>query len=88
MDGLRSKAKRIAKPAKKNSSVAQANINQILMAVEILAETDSSGFSEEIKRHYQSHILPLLKKLVAGGEALQMVFHTDPAKIEIRRLIK
>jgi hypothetical protein len=53
--------------------------------VEILETIDAGGFSEEVREHYKSHVLPLLRKLVPGGEGLQFVFLTDPPTLELRR---
>lgn len=53
--------------------------------VEILETIDAGGFSEEVREHYKSHVLPLLRKLVPGGEGLQLVFLTDPPTLELRR---
>lgn len=84
---MRNRAK-AGEPARKPVEPAPFIANPSVMTVEILAETDSKGFSNEIKAHYQSHILPLLKRVVPGGGALQLVFHSDPEKIEVRRLVK
>jgi hypothetical protein len=56
--------------------------------VEILDTIDAAGFSEEVREHYKSHILPLLQKLMPSGEKLQMVFLTDPPTIELRRGVR
>ena len=53
--------------------------------MEILETIDAGGFSEEVREHYKSHVLPLLRKLVPGGEGLQLVFLTDPPTLELRR---
>lgn len=53
--------------------------------VEILETIAAGGFSDEIREHYKSHVLPLLRKLVPGGETLQLVFITDPPTMELRR---
>jgi hypothetical protein len=58
-----------------------------LMTLEILESIDSTGFSEELHGFYKTHVLPLLKRLLPGGSSLQMVFLTDPSRIEIRKLI-
>jgi hypothetical protein len=53
--------------------------------VEILETIDAGGFSEEVREHYKSHVLPLLRRLVPGGQELQLVFLTDPPTLELRR---
>jgi hypothetical protein len=59
-----------------------------LMTVEILEVIDSSGFSDDLKRHYKSHVMPLLKKLLPGGPSIHLVQLADPPGIEIRKLIR
>jgi hypothetical protein len=56
--------------------------------IEILESIDAAGFSEEIREHYKSHVLPLLQKLMPTGEKLQMVFLSDPPTIELRRGVR
>jgi hypothetical protein len=56
--------------------------------VEILETIDADGFSEEIREHYKSHIMPLLRKLIPGGESLQLVFLSDPPTYELRRGVR
>jgi hypothetical protein len=56
--------------------------------IEILETIDAGGFSDEVREHYKSHILPLLQKLMPTGEKLQMVFLTDPPTIELRRGVR
>jgi hypothetical protein len=56
--------------------------------IEILETIDASGFSDEVREHYKSHVLPLLQKLMPTGEKLQMVFLTDPPTIELRRGVR
>lgn len=58
------------------------------MTVEILDTIDSSGFSDEVKLHYQTHFLPLLKRIVPDGLSIQLVHLTDPPSIEIRKVIR
>lgn len=58
------------------------------MTVEILDTIDSSRFSDEVKLHYQTHILPLLKRIVPDGSSIQLVHLTDPPSIEIRKVIR
>ncbi|MDQ3002158.1 MAG: hypothetical protein M3Y08_12975 [Fibrobacterota bacterium] len=53
--------------------------------IEILDSIDTTGFSNEIREHYKSHVLPLLQKLMPQGEKLKMVFLSDPPTIELRR---
>ncbi len=55
--------------------------------LEILGSFDVTGFSQEIRDHYKSHVLPLLQKLVPQGKTLSMVFLTDPPLVEIRRTL-
>lgn len=56
--------------------------------IEILDTMDCSGFSEEIKNHYKSHILSLMQKLVPGGQKISIAFLSEPEALEIRRLIE
>ncbi len=56
--------------------------------IEILESIDAKGFTEEIREHYKSHVLPLLQRLITQGEKLQMVFLTDPPTIELRRVLR
>jgi hypothetical protein len=56
--------------------------------IEILESIDASDFSDEIREHYKSHVLPLLQRLVAQGDRLQMVFLSDPPTIELRRTVR
>jgi hypothetical protein len=56
--------------------------------IEILETIDASDFSDEVKEHYKSHVLPLLQKLMPTGEKLQMVFLSDPPTIELRRGVR
>lgn len=56
--------------------------------IEILETIDAAGFSDEVREHYKSHVLPLLQKLMPTGEKLQMVFLTDPPTIELRRGVR
>jgi len=56
--------------------------------IEILESIDATGFSDEIREHYKSHVLPLLQKLITQGEKLQMVFLSDPPTIELRRSVR
>ncbi len=56
--------------------------------IEILESIDATGFSEEVREHYKSHVLPLLQRLITQGEKLQMVFLSDPPTIELRRLVR
>lgn len=53
--------------------------------MEILDSLDASGFSDEVRAHYKTHVLPLLRRLVPGGRELQAVFSDNPALLEIRR---
>jgi hypothetical protein len=53
--------------------------------IEIVESVDASGFSPELKAHYKSHVLPLLKRLLPNAGQLQMVTLSDPAVIEFRR---
>lgn len=56
--------------------------------IEILESIDATGFSDEIREHYKSHVLPMLQKLMPQGEKLQMVFLSDPPTIELRRSVR
>ncbi|MDB5103631.1 MAG: hypothetical protein JWP91_1320 [Fibrobacteres bacterium] len=56
--------------------------------IEILESIDATGFSDEVREHYKTHVLPLLQKLMPTGEKLQMVFLSDPPTIELRRGVR
>lgn len=53
--------------------------------LEIVDSIDVSGFTEEVRSHYKTHILPMLQRLLPRGKDLQMVSLADPPLIEIRR---
>lgn len=55
--------------------------------IEILETIDVSGFSDEIKEHYKTGILPLLRRLVPQEKGLRLVFLSDPPSLEIQRLV-
>lgn len=82
----RSRAEKFAgqKASEPKNSVLPA---RAIMTVDILESIDIAGLSDELKSHYQTHILPLLKRIVPDGPSLQMVFLSDPPKMEIRRLV-
>ena len=84
-----SRTRRGRKPGDKKAPMAPREIRVLshstTKTVEILETIDAGGFSDEIREHYKSHVLPLLRKLVPGGEALQLVFLTDPPTLELRR---
>jgi hypothetical protein len=69
---------KVAKPAHSSSSSTSKT-------VEILETIDAGGFSDEVRDHYKSHVLPLLRRLIPGGENLQLVFLSDPPTMELRR---
>jgi hypothetical protein len=73
------------RPAAKETQLAVAAPTK---TIEILETIDASGFPEEIREHYKSHVLPLLQRLIAQGDRLQMVFLSDPPTIELRRSIR
>lgn len=86
---LRSQAKQInpRKNADSNAPPGGRSGVTTTMTVEILDTIDSSGFSDEVKLHYQSHILPLLKRVVPDGFSIQLVELIDPPSMEIRKII-
>lgn len=57
------------------------------MRVEILDTVDISSFSPEIKAHYNSHVLPLLKRLRPDGPSIHFALLSDPPAIEIRKVV-
>lgn len=73
--------------AQKSVGAKPSQMSTATMTVEILESIDAEGFSEELKGHFKFHFLPLLKRLLPGGPTLQMVFLSDPPKVEIRRLV-
>lgn len=86
-----SRTRRGRKPGEKKTAAAvqresrPAASASTTKTVEILESIDAEGFSEEIREHYKSHIMPLLRKLIPGGESLQLVFLSDPPTYELRR---
>ena len=56
--------------------------------IEILESIDATAFSDELREHYKSKILPLLKRLVPNGDGLHMVMLSDPPTIELRRGVR
>jgi hypothetical protein len=54
---------------------------------EILGLVDITSFSPEIKAHYRSHVLPMLKSLLPDGAAISFAFLSDPPALEIRRMV-
>lgn len=85
-----SRTRRGRKPGEKSLKPVQreakpAAAPSATKTVEILETIDAGGFSEEVREHYKSHVLPLLRKLVPGGETLQLVFLSDPPTMELRR---
>lgn len=68
---------KVARPATASPSTTKT--------VEILETIDAGDFSDEVRDHYKSHVLPLLRRLVPGGETLQLVFLSDPPTMELRR---
>jgi hypothetical protein len=57
-----------------------------IMKVEILYSVNTSGLSDELRVHYKSHVLPLLKRLMPDGPLLHFAFLAEPSCIEIRRM--
>lgn len=87
-----SRTRRGRKAGDKNKPAASPRQIQIIPSsptktIEILESIDAAGFSEEIREHYKSHVLPLLQRLISQGEKLQMVFLSDPPTIELRRRV-
>jgi len=85
-----SRTRRGRKPGEKRLVVVHresrpAVTHSTTKTVEILETIDAEGFTEEIREHYKSHIMPLLRKLIPGGESLQLVFLSDPPTYELRR---
>jgi hypothetical protein len=76
--------KRQIAPAKETRRAAPA-MASTSKTVEILETIAAGGFSDEVREHYKTHVLPLLRKLVPGGESLQLVFLSDPPTMELRR---
>ncbi len=69
------------KPSLAKSPASQAG------HIEILETIDISGFSDEIKQHYKTGILPLLRRLLPEEKGLRLVFLSDPPALEIQRLV-
>ena len=87
-----SRTKRGRKAGEKKASSGLREIHVIApthtKTIEILESIDATGFSDEVREHYKSHVLPLLQKLMPTGEKLQMVFLSDPPTIELRRGVR
>ena len=86
-----SRSRRGRKPGVKTSSSvyqAPAKAASTSKTIEILESIDATGFSDELREHYKSRILPLLKRLVPQGEGLHMVTLSDPPTIELRRGVR
>ena len=86
-----SRTRRGRKPGEKKAPSAPREI-RVLSAptsttktIEILESIDARAFTDEIREHYKSHVLPMLRKLLPGGEGLQLVFLSDPPTLELRR---
>jgi hypothetical protein len=61
--------------------------SKVYMKVEILDALDITGFSSDLKEHYRSHVLPLIKRLHPDGSLLHFAFLSDPPCIEIRKMV-
>jgi hypothetical protein len=87
-----SRTRRGRKAGEKKAPMAPREIHVIAptttKTVEILESIDATGFSDEVREHYKTHVLPLLQKLMPTGEKLQMVFLSDPPTIELRRGVR
>lgn len=67
------------------SAAPLSSASRSVKTIEILESIDAEGFSDELRDHYKSNILPLLQKLMPGM-GLHMVFLSDPPTIELRRI--
>lgn len=52
---------------------------------EILETLDAREYSPELIEHYKSHVVPLLRKMIPGGQGIQMVILSDPPQLEFRK---
>ncbi len=57
------------------------------MKIEIMESVDISSFTLELKEHYRSHILPMVKRLHPEGHSIHFAFLADPPCIEIRKMV-
>lgn len=57
------------------------------MKVQILETVDISNFSSDLKEHYRSYVLPMLKRLYPDGPTIHFAFLSDPPCIEIRKMV-
>lgn len=71
----------------KATSKALSGESQASMRVEILDMVDTSTFSQELKDHYRSHVLPLLRRIHPDGPSIHFAFLLDPPAIEIRKMV-
>jgi hypothetical protein len=72
-------------PGRPAAAASAPSRSSSVKTIEILESIDAEGFSDEIKEHYKSRVLPLLQKLMPGN-GLHMVFLSDPPTIELRRI--
>jgi hypothetical protein len=84
--GRKAGEKKAAAPA--SSKEDKLTVAAPTKTIEILETIDASDFSDEVREHYKSHVLPLLQRLIAQGDRLQMVFLSDPPTIELRRTVR
>lgn len=91
-----SRTRRGRKPENKSHAPAKAKEPQVhalasssnTKTIEILESIDATGFSDELKEHYKTHVLQMLKRLVPQGDKLTMVMLSDPPTIELRRGVR
>lgn len=57
------------------------------MRIEILDSIDIANLPDDIKEHYKTNILDMLRRLVPDGKNLRMVFMSDPPTLEIQRIV-
>jgi hypothetical protein len=85
--GVRKNARGSFRESKAKENAPVSIWPQPIMTVEILESIDASGFSAGLKREYVESFQPLLRQVIPGGNALQVVVLESPPRIEVRRLI-
>ena len=55
--------------------------------LEILHSMDASKLTPELRELWKEQFLPLLRKLIPGGQDIELAFLADPPLMEIRKPI-
>lgn len=79
-DGQKKVEKRVAK-----SVETEPKMNSV--RVEILHTINSTGLTPELREHWKTVVLPVLRGLLPSGKEISLAFLTDPPTLEIRRVV-